>query len=431
MNVTEFQQLLAAADQANDSVIVESLHGVGKSDSIHSFANKNDYHCEDLFLSMFDTGDLCGLPRAAILHGQHATVWSSPDWHARIVNEAFPQVSRIEDLVISDNKFKEHLTSTWTESEIGRGELNEIYSAFYRLYPDVLNIALKSSTVYNSNGRRSILFLDELNRSNLDVRQAALQLILNKELHSHKLPYIDGKCTIIVSAINPSDLYQVDELDAALLDRFLHAELKADAKEWLAWARANNINQVVQDYIAEHPDRIHWTPKDGGIGATPRSWAKLAAYMDNIANVPKEIHFPIMKGKIGSELGGQFLSFFNNYAKVVKLEDIEAAVEKAMKRSSNPEVIAKAVAKLTEKQEAIQKSQLAETLFDKYVVNNSGDALSSMPLIAFLYAIEVETLASFLKSHKTADITNYSKLAEYDKVLNNKGLFTRIMSKIS
>lgn len=429
MNNTEFKNVLQAADIANDSVIVESVHGVGKSDTVHQFAKENNYFCQDLFLSMFDTGDLTGIPRTVMRGTTATTVWAAPDWHTAITDEAFPQVSRISDLVM-ESVFKEHLKTLHSQTEINRVELNNIYSRFYDLNSDILNLVTKDSRICNTSGRRSVLFLDELNRANLDTRQAALQLVLNKELHSHKLPYINGKCTVIVSAINPSDLYQVDELDAALLDRFLHAELKADAKEWLAWARTNNINQVVQDYIAEHPDRIHWTPKDGGIGATPRSWAKLAAYMDNIANIPKEIHFPIMKGKIGSELGGQFLSFFNNYAKVVKLEDIEAAVAKAMKRTSDPEVIAKAIAKLTDKQEAIQKTQLAETLYDKYVANNSGDALSAMPLIAFLYAIEVETLASFLKSHKTSDIVNYGKLAEYDKVLNNKGLFSKIMSKI-
>jgi hypothetical protein len=175
---------------------------------------------------------------------------------------------------------------------------------------------------------------------------------------------------------------------------------------------------------------IHWTPKNGGIGATPRSWAKLAAYIDIIDQFPQEIHFPVFKGKIGAELAGQFLSFYNNYSKVVKVEDIEAVVAKAMKKSVNPEVISKPIAKLISQQEAIQKNQLAEVLYDKYLVNNTGDAMSAMTLMAFLYALEIENLATFLKARKDADSVNYMRLAAFDKELNNKALFARITTKL-
>ena len=88
--------------------------------------------------------------------------------------------------------------------------------------------------------------------------------------------------------------------------------------------------------------------------------------------------------------------------------------------------------KLIEKQESIQKNQLAEILYEKYIKNNtSTDALTSMPCIAFLYAIEIENLASFLKQRKEADNVDYMRLANYDKDLNNKGLFVRITSKIT
>lgn len=429
MNISEAKLLLGAAELANDSVIFEGKHGVGKSDIIKQYSRENNYFCQELFLSLFDTGDLAGIPRSVLIGTTPTTVWAAPDWFVSITDAAFPQVNRISDLVMPTD-FAEHLSASHHHAEISRHELNDIYARFYSLNSDELVLVARDSLIYNRTGRRSVLFLDELNRSNLDVRQAALQLILNKELHCHKLPYIQGKCTIIVAAINPSDAYQVDELDAALLDRFLHAELKADAKEWLGWARSNNVNQVVQDFIAEHPDRLHWTPKDNGIGSTPRSWAKLAAYMDNIQSVPQEIHFPIMKGKIGSELAGQFLTFFNNYSKVVKLEDIEALVAKQLKRSQNPEVIAKAIAKVIDKQEAIQKTQLAENLYAKYIVPDTTDAVAAMPAIAFLYAVDIEVLASFLKQQRGSDHDAYMRLATFDNTLNKKALFTKLTTKI-
>ena len=431
MNITQFQHVLKAADLANDSVIVESLHGIGKSDSVKQFAKEHDYHLEELFLSMLDTGDLMGIPRTQVVGTSTITTWAEPDFFQRITDAAFPQINKVSDLVFEDKSFEEFFYDNFSGKEITRTELNPLYCKHYDLVANRLQLVSKDSTVYSIRGKRSILFLDELNRSNLDVRQAALQLILNKELHSHKLPFIKGECTIITAAINPADEYQVDELDPALLDRFLHVTLEPDTKEWLAWARSANINDVVQAYLAENPTKLHWTPKDGGIGATPRSWAKLASFMDNITKFPKEIHFTLMKGKIGSALAGEFLSFYNNYSKVVKIEDVEKLVEKRMKTSKNPEVIAKHIEKLISKQEAIQKNQLAEALYEKYIKKGDNNAEAAMPCVAFLYALEIELLTSFLKARKEADHVDYMKLANFDSELNNKKLYKKITTKLS
>ena len=428
MNTIELQHLFKAADLANDTPLVEGLHGIGKSDSVKTYAKDNGYFCQELFLSMMDTGDLIGIPRTRTVGTSTVTTWAEPDWFQRITDEAFPQHLSLDDLVISDADFEEYLHKNHANIS-SRVELNTAYATFYGLPDDRLYIVEKDSTVYHAKAKRSVLFLDELNRSNLDVRQATMQLILNKELHTHRLPYVDGKSTMIVAAINPADAYQVDEMDPALLDRFIHAMLEADAKSWLTWARNSGINQVVQDFIAENPKLIHWTPKDEGIGATPRSWAKLAAFIDIIEKTPKEVHFTIIKGKIGSELAGQFLSFYNNYSKVVKFEDVEALITKQAKKDKNPEVIAKAVAKLIKDQEAIQKSQLADTFYDKYI-KGKDKADDAMPALAFLYALDIELRASLLKARKGDDTTNYMKMASFDGELNDRKLFRKITTKV-
>lgn len=429
MTLTEFPHVLKAAEMANDTVIVESLHGIGKSDSIKQFAEMQNYHLEELFLSMMDTGDLIGIPRTKQIGTSTITAWAEPDWFQRITDAAFPQIVRISDLAFTDATFGEHLHSSYKHEEITRTELNSMYARFYDLPDDRLHLVSRTSTVSCAKSRKSILFLDELNRSNLDVRQASLQLVLNKEIHCHKLPYVNGEPTFIVAAINPSDLYQVDELDAALLNRFCKVELQPDLKSFLTWGRETKLNQVVLDYLAENPTKLHWQPSDGGIGATPRSWAKLAAYMERIDSIPPEVRFTIFKGKLGAEIGGQFLQFFNNYSKVIKVEDIETLVAKQMKKSQNPEVIAKAIEKLISKQEAIQQTQLAELLYAKYI-NKDRTATEAMPAIAFFYALPLEVLATLLKSKRNTDQPTYLKLAEFDLELNGKKLFTKITTQV-
>lgn len=360
MDIQSAKQVIKAASFADDAVIMEGPHGIGKSNIVKQYAKEEGFHIEELFLSQQEVGELIGIPHTIDQDGVKITTWSTPIWLQRIVKAA-------------------------------------------------------------ANGQRSVLFLDELNRAPIDVRQAALQLVLEGSLHEHDLPTVNGFRTQIVSAINPADDYQVDELDPALLDRFLHLSLEADVKAWLKWAREENVNQIVRDFITEYPDRIHWTPSDGGIGATPRSWAKLADFMDNVNDIPEEILFQIMKGKVGVEIGSQFYSFFKNYVDVVKMSDIEDIVNENS-HIEKVEDIAEIVAEKIEKVEAIQKTELCHQLADKYM--GTDDIL---PFWVYLYSLPIEICVSFLKSYREDNIKLYKKLAEVDTKLNDKELFKRII----
>lgn len=361
MNIQSAKAVIKAAVAADDAVIIEGIHGIGKSQIVQQFAKEEEYHLEELFLSHQEVGDIIGIPfDFEDEDGNRITSWSIPIWLQRF---------------------------------------NEAAAA----------------------GKKCILFLDELNRAPTDVRQSALQLVLERKIHEHTLPVVNGERTMIVSAINPADEYQVDELDPALLDRFLHINIEVCAKTWLTWAKVNDINNIVIDYIIENSKKLHWTPQDGGTGASPRSWSKLSNYMHNLEDIDTEILFQIIKGKIGKEIGSQFYSFAKDYVKVIKVEDVEAIV-KEHKDADTIEEIASHITELMGEAEAIQKSEMADKLRVKYA--NKKDML---PYVAYLYSLEIEICVSYLKAQKSDNPDEYKKLAAFDSELNNKKLFLRII----
>jgi len=365
MNIEQIKQVIRAAAIADDTVIIEGLHGLGKSDAVKQIAKEDDYHLEVLFLSTQDTGDLVGIPHLVELNGESVTTWSVPVWLNRM-NEA------------------------------------------------------------QKDGKRCILFLDELNRAPLDIRQASMQLVLERQIHEHCLPTFDGQRTIVVAAINPSDSYQVDEVDPALMDRFLHCTVEPDTEAWLNWARKAEVNKIVRDFLSEHPNRLHWTPEDEGIGCTPRSWTKLGDFMDNVGDISSDILFQIMKGKVGTEIASQFYAFFKNYSNVVKVEDIVSIVNGNKGKVKRVESLAELVKLKIKKQEAVQKTELAHQI-EHLASKNKHDKDSELVLLVYLYALEVETCVAFLKDLRAQDSNSYMKLVELDNTLNNKQLFKRIV----
>jgi hypothetical protein len=98
----------------------------------------------------------------------------------------------------------------------------------------------------------AIIFLDELNRAPVDVRQALFQLTEEHKLHTHVL---DPKIHKIVAAVNPDNgNYQVESLDIAQYGRFgLVIEMEFDAELWSTWAYATNQEKTVIGFLNAQP----------------------------------------------------------------------------------------------------------------------------------------------------------------------------------
>ena len=274
-------------------------------------------------------------------------------------------------------------------------------------------IWLKRMEDASKDGKHCVLFLDELARAPIEVRQSALQLVLEGRIHEHELPKQDGLKTLIVAADNPSELYQTDELDDALLDRFGNYNVEVDVQGWLNWARLNNINSVVTDYIAEFSDKLHFIPeKDDDKGATPRSWAKLSDIITSAEKmkVTKGLFSEILKSKLGETVGYSFLHFYNDYVKIVKPEDIKNAIDIEHLEISEDffSKEAKKISKITENIEALAATELANKM--RGLIKE--DDIWNHILTIYLDSLNVEVFTSIIKTWKEDGTEFYYDWAE-------------------
>ncbi len=109
MNITDAKKVLKVAHLANDTVLMQGLHGIGKSQVVESFAEEEGFHIETLFLSMMEVGDLMGMPKTReTKHGAY-TDWSEPDWFKNCVDAAWAPDFEIEDIVFHDKDFERYV----------------------------------------------------------------------------------------------------------------------------------------------------------------------------------------------------------------------------------------------------------------------------------------------------------------------------------
>ena len=369
MNINDAQLMIKACVLADDRLLMEGLHGIGKSSIVKQFAKEENYHLEELFLSSQEIGDLIGRPDDEIIDGSRVMTWSKPIW-----------LKRLED---------------------------------------------------NANkGINSILHLDEFNRAEQDVRQAALELILEGKIHEHQLPIVNNQRTMIVASINPNDGYQVFDLDPALLDRFQYITIEPDIETTLNYFRENNIHDAICDFLIEHEELLHWTPKTNigsssyNYGSSPRSWFKLDGYLKNIDKINKSIHYAMIKGKLGTEIASQFYQFFNNYKNNFKLDDVIKHIEKMTKETTDIEKIGNSIKELMKNMEPIVFNDYAKRLIKMY-----GSSNNQLVLLCFLYAVRIEQLIPILKELKETNTESYINLSKLDELLNEKKLFLNIYNK--
>jgi hypothetical protein len=173
---------------------------------------------------------------------------------------------------------------------------------------------------------QGILFLDELNRAEDDVLQAAFQLVLDRRIGSYILP--EGWSVVVAG--NYAEGFNVNNFsDAAFLDRFCHMDLTCGqeySRDWVEYmqdAHGEVANQVVQ-FVSLDDD--HLTGKSTGTRGfertpSPRSWDAAArvlkAYENPKYTYSKEAYEAVLRGLIGT-----LTSAFLNFSVTVKPNDI-------------------------------------------------------------------------------------------------------------
>jgi MoxR-like ATPase len=146
---------------------------------------------------------------------------------------------------------------------------------------------------------RGLLVFEELNRCAAYMRGPCLQLLTARTLNDYTLP----ADWVPAAAINPSDAgYEVEELDPALLSRFVRIDVEPDRGEWLAWARDGGIHPDVIRYVESDPT-VFEDPE-----STPRAWAGVSDLLHAATEegTPRDILFEAVAGLVGRARAAAF-----------------------------------------------------------------------------------------------------------------------------
>ncbi len=170
---------------------------------------------------------------------------------------------------------------------------------------------------FPTDGKPIVLFLDELNRARPEVLQTIMDLALNRKLAGKNLP--EG--SILISAVNDGEEYQLTDLDPALVSRFNIYAFAPTVAEWLLWADEEGLDHRVTGFIRDHGE---WLDGDTekvnqyqGLEKSPdrRAWKKVSDLIKGVAEL-NEDYKVFIAGIIGIRATAAFFAALNEMREI-------------------------------------------------------------------------------------------------------------------
>ena len=244
-------------------VLVRGRHGVGKSQVVYQIADARSLPVVERRASQMTEGDLLGLPDTA-------------------------------ETSINGRK-----ATTWNA-------------------PDWLVTACEQPV---------LLFLDEVDRATVEVRQGLFELTDSRKINGWHL----HPDTLIVAAVNGGDhgaQYQVGEMDPAELDRWTVFDVEPTDEDWLKWAKNGTVNTVVWDFINQNRQHLEHKGdfEPNKVYPSRRSWDRFNMTAEPAGVFEKDgsgdLLFNLATAFLGFEAAVALKDFVENYAWQVTIEDL-------------------------------------------------------------------------------------------------------------
>jgi hypothetical protein len=130
-----------------------------------------------------------------------------------------------------------------------------------------------------ANKRPTIIHFEELNRASQQVRNAALQILLERQIGTD-FKFNDNVLMMSSGNLGDEDGTDVEEFDSALNNRLIHISHTLDVSDWINDFATENVHPMIVSYIKANPEQMY---KEGTEGvkayATPRSWTMMSEFI--------------------------------------------------------------------------------------------------------------------------------------------------------
>jgi energy-coupling factor transporter ATP-binding protein EcfA2 len=273
MKLSDAYDIVKTNISLQNPVMLWGPPGIGKSSLIHQIAKELKLGVIDLRLAQLEPTDLRGVPMPNRETGR-------ADWYL----PAFWPTAATED------------TTRKVKNEDGTFS----------------TVAVKEGCCVIGPG---IVFLDEIEKAPVSVKNASLQLVLDRMVGSYKLP---DDWTIVCAGNREEDGCFSQPLGAALSNRMCHLDIEPDIDAWGKWARDNGVLEDVIAYLHFAPSSLYKQTEEHAF-PSPRSWVMASKLIQSVKQHRDQKE--LMTSAIGRGTTSEY-TVWNNVYRTVNPESI-------------------------------------------------------------------------------------------------------------
>ncbi len=189
------------------------------------------------------------------------------------------------------------------------------------LYPSVNEVEVDGKMVkcldfvvprwaIEANKQPTIIHFEELNRASQQVRNAALQILLERQI-GVDFKFNDNVLMMSSGNLGDEDGTDVEEFDSALNNRLVHIPHSLSVDEWLGDFASKNCHKLIVSFIKAHPEQMYKSSDNTKAYATPRSWTMLSELI--VANFGQDASprdfLPLLKEVSSGYIGNSAVKF--------------------------------------------------------------------------------------------------------------------------
>lgn len=272
MKLMQVYDHLKAAVKTNTPVMLWGAPGIGKSSVVHQVANDLSRQVVDLRLAQLEPTDLRGVPMPN--RENMRAEWFLPAfWPVRATEDGEREV------VTVDSKGKKKVTK----------------------------VPYKAGECPTGPG---IVFLDEIEKAPVSVKNASLQLVLDRRIGSYELP---DDWAMICAGNREEDGCFSQPLGTALANRMLHFDVIHDVESWASWARDNDVLEDVIGFLHFRSDLLYKQTNEHAF-PSPRSWDMGSRMLKTTSN--QKTQRELLSAAVGSHCAQEFIVWQKLYKNI-------------------------------------------------------------------------------------------------------------------
>jgi len=237
-----------------------------------------------------------------------------------------------------------------------------------------------------SNKQPTIIHFEELNRATQQVRNAALQILLEREIGTN-FKFNDNVLMMASGNLGDEDGTDVEEFDSALNGRLIHVQHTLSVDEWMENFAKENVHPTIVGYLNSHPEKLYVDPNQDdkfNAYASPRSWTMMSEFIvkNYGINATAKDFLPALKQQAGSYIGATAVKYIQYCEDMLRISIMD--VLNNYKKVKND----------LEQYNRDKKSELIQSLKEMEVTELTDKQMKNC--VAFLKTVDDDELTAYL-----------------------------------